>query len=69
MRWTFRTTTGSLRGGLAPVRHYLPDLHHLVWNCRIQLGKVFDLVLPLTQVADRYHATDERPAVKVLLRR
>jgi threonine dehydrogenase-like Zn-dependent dehydrogenase len=32
------------------------------------LGKVFDLTLPLDQVAEGYHAMDERRAIKALLR-
>ena len=47
---------------------YLPKLIDLVWNGKINPGKVFDLVLPLHQVADAYRAMDERRAVKVLLR-
>jgi threonine dehydrogenase-like Zn-dependent dehydrogenase len=31
-------------------------------------GKVFDLELPLDQVADAYRAMHERRAIKVLLR-
>ena len=31
------------------------------------LGKVFDLELPLAQVAEGYRAMDERRAIKVLL--
>ena len=57
-----------LHGGPAPVRKYLPKLIDLVWNGKINPGKVFDLVLPLHQVADAYRAMDERRAVKVLLR-
>jgi threonine dehydrogenase-like Zn-dependent dehydrogenase len=34
----------------------------------IQPGKVFDLTLPLDQVAEGYAAMDERRAVKTLLR-
>jgi threonine dehydrogenase-like Zn-dependent dehydrogenase len=30
-------------------------------------GKVFDLALPLDQVAEDYHAMDERRAIKALL--
>ena len=33
----------------------------------INPGKVFDLVLPLEQVADGYRAMDERRAIKTLL--
>lgn len=42
----------GLRGGPAPVRRYLPDLINLVLTGRINLGKVFDLTLPLEQVAE-----------------
>lgn len=58
----------GLRGGPAPVRHYLPNLLDRVWNRRINPGKVFDMVLPLEQVAAGYRAMDERRAIKVLLR-
>jgi threonine dehydrogenase-like Zn-dependent dehydrogenase len=57
-----------LHGGPAPVRRYLPDLIKLVWNRTIEPGKVFDLVLPLDQVAEGYSAMDERRAIKALLR-
>ncbi len=57
-----------LLGGPAPVRHYLPDLIDLVWNRKINPGKVFDLTLPLDQVAEGYRAMDERRAIKTLLR-
>lgn len=46
----------ALRGGPAPVRRFLPDM------------KVFDLTLPLDQVAGGYRAMDERRAIKALLR-
>jgi threonine dehydrogenase-like Zn-dependent dehydrogenase len=58
----------GLRGGPAPVRQFLPDLLERVWNRRIEPGKVFDLELPLAQVADAYRAMDQRTAIKVLLR-
>ena len=57
-----------LHGGPAPVRRYLPDLINLVWNKKINPGKVFDLTLPLDQVAEGYRAMDERRAIKTLLR-
>jgi threonine dehydrogenase-like Zn-dependent dehydrogenase len=56
-----------LHGGPAPVRRYLPRLIDLVLNEKINPGKVFDLVLPLQQVADGYRAMDERRAIKTLL--
>jgi len=55
-------------GGPAPVRRFLPELIDLVWNGKINPGKVFDLTLPLDQVAEGYRAMDERRAIKVLLR-
>jgi len=56
-----------LHGGPAPVRRYLPELIDLVWNRKINPGKVFDLTLPLEQVAEGYRAMDERRAIKTLL--
>ena len=58
----------GLRGGPAPVRAYLPKLLERVWDGRIEPGKVFDLTLPLDQVAEGYAAMDERRAIKTLLR-
>lgn len=57
-----------LFGGPAPVRRYLPHLIDLVLNRKIEPGKVFDLTLPLSEVAEGYHAMDERRAIKTLLR-
>src|SRR3954447_5394208 len=57
-----------LHGGPAPVRRYLPELIDLVCNGKINPGKVFDLTLPLEQVAEGYRAMDERRAIKTLLR-
>jgi threonine dehydrogenase-like Zn-dependent dehydrogenase len=57
-----------IHGGPAPVRRYLPDLIKRVWNGKINPGKVFDLTLPLDQVAEGYRAMDERRAIKALLR-
>ncbi|QSQ26264.1 zinc-dependent alcohol dehydrogenase family protein [Pyxidicoccus parkwayensis] len=57
-----------LHGGPAPVRRFLPDLIELVWSRKADPGKVFDLTLPLAQVAEGYRAMDERRAIKALLR-
>ena len=57
-----------LLGGPAPVRGFLPELIDLVWNGKINPGKVFDLTLPLAEVAEGYRAMDERRAIKALLR-
>ena len=56
-----------LLGGPAPVRQYLPDLVERIWTGRIDPGKVFDLTLPLAEVAEGYRAMDERRAIKTLL--
>jgi len=58
----------GLRGGPAPVRAYLPDLLRRVWDGRIEPGRVFDLTLPLSEVAQGYAAMDQRRAIKSLLR-
>jgi threonine dehydrogenase-like Zn-dependent dehydrogenase len=63
----FRTHV-RLFGGPAPVRRFLPQLIDLVWNRKIDPGKVFDLTLPLERVAEGYRAMDERRAIKTLLR-
>jgi threonine dehydrogenase-like Zn-dependent dehydrogenase len=57
-----------LHGGPAPVRRFLPELIDLIWDRRIDPGKVFDLELSLDQAAEAYAAMDERRAIKVLLR-
>jgi hypothetical protein len=56
-----------LHGGPAPVRRFLPELIDLIWTRRIDPGKVFDLELPLDEVAAGYEAMDQRRAIKVLL--
>src|SRR6266481_4799369 len=56
-----------LHGGPAPVRRFLPKLIDLVLNGKVDPGKVFDLALPLDQVAEGYRAMDERRVIKTLL--
>lgn len=56
-----------LHGGPAPVRRFLPELIQLIWDRRIDPGKVFDVTLSLEQAAEGYRAMDERRAIKVLL--
>ena len=58
----------GIKGGPAPVRAYLPELLDLVLARRINPGRVFDLELPVSEVAQAYRAMDERTATKVLLR-
>ena len=60
--------TPSSNDGPAPVRRFLPDLMDRVLKGSIHPGKVFDLTLPLAEVAEGYKAMDERRAIKTLLR-
>jgi threonine dehydrogenase-like Zn-dependent dehydrogenase len=66
VRRMFQKNIG-LAGGMAPVRHYLPELLELVSAGTIDPGLVFDLKLPLDKVAEGYRAMDERTAIKVYL--
>ncbi|MFI8893703.1 zinc-dependent alcohol dehydrogenase family protein [Streptomyces paradoxus] len=56
-----------LHGGPAPVRRFLPELIDLIWQRKINPGKVFDLVVPLDEAPEAYRAMDERRAVKAML--
>jgi threonine dehydrogenase-like Zn-dependent dehydrogenase len=58
----------GLAGGMAPVRAYLPELLERTLSGAIDPGKVFDMTLPLDEVAEGYRAMDERRAIKVLLK-
>jgi len=57
-----------MMGGPAPVRRYLPTLMARVLNGDLRPGRVFDMDIPLSQVAEGYRAMDARRAIKVLLR-
>jgi threonine dehydrogenase-like Zn-dependent dehydrogenase len=67
IRKLFSSNVG-VRGGVAPVRNYIPELLAEVLDGRLRPGTVFDLELPLARVAEAYAAMDERRAIKVLLR-
>ncbi len=58
----------GLNGGVASVRGYVEELLPEVLSGAINPGRVFDLELPLADVAEAYAAMDERRAIKVLLR-
>jgi threonine dehydrogenase-like Zn-dependent dehydrogenase len=53
--------------GVAPVRRYLPDLLGRVLDGSFDPGRVFDLTLPLEQVADGYAAMSDRRSIKTML--
>ncbi|HEY0237188.1 MAG TPA: zinc-binding dehydrogenase, partial [Friedmanniella sp.] len=55
-------------GGVAPVRHYLPELLADVLNGSLRPGAVFDTTMTLDQTPDAYAAMGARTAIKVLLR-
>jgi threonine dehydrogenase-like Zn-dependent dehydrogenase len=65
---TLFSTMVRLHGGPAPVRRFLPDLIDLTLRGEIDPGRVFDLDLPLDDVAEGYRAMDERRAIKAFLR-
>lgn len=58
----------GVKGGPAHCRAYLPHLLELVLACTINPGLVFDLQLPLSEIAEAYAAMDERRAIKTLVR-
>jgi threonine dehydrogenase-like Zn-dependent dehydrogenase len=58
----------GLRGGVAPVRRYLPELLDDVLAGRINPGRVFDFETDLEHIPDAYEAMSERRAVKALIR-
>lgn len=60
-------TQQRMLGGPAPVRRFLPDLMDRVLAGKVHPGKVFDLVLPIAEVAEGYRAMDERRAIKTML--
>ncbi|KQV06875.1 zinc-dependent alcohol dehydrogenase family protein [Leifsonia sp. Root112D2] len=67
VRRLFNSNVG-VNGGVAPVRNYVEELLPEVLDGRLDPGRVFDLELPLADVAEAYAAMDERRAIKVLLR-
>ena len=58
----------AVRGGVAPVRAYLPELMAEVLVGALDPSPVFDLSLPLDRAPEGYAAMDRRTAIKVLLR-
>ncbi len=58
----------GLRGGVAPVRKYLPELLAAVLAGEIEPGRVFDFETDLEHIVDAYDAMDQRRAIKSLVR-
>ncbi|MFD6288738.1 zinc-dependent alcohol dehydrogenase family protein [Streptomyces sp. NPDC060205] len=57
----------ALRGGVAPVRSYIPELLPDVLDGTVDPSPVFDLTVPLDGVPDGYKAMDGRTALKVMV--
>jgi threonine dehydrogenase-like Zn-dependent dehydrogenase len=58
----------GLRGGVAPVRRYIPELLDDVLEGRINPGRVFNFETDLDGIREAYDAMDERRAIKSLVR-
>ena len=57
----------ALRGGVAPVRAYLPELLADVLARRLDPSPVLDLTVDLDGVPSGYAAMDQRTAMKVMV--
>lgn len=63
----FRKNIGVV-GGVAPAASYIPQLMPDVLSGELDPGAVFDLTLPLSDLAKGYEAMDQRQAIKVLIK-
>ncbi|SFW45358.1 zinc-dependent alcohol dehydrogenase family protein [Amycolatopsis australiensis] len=57
----------TVTGGVAPARHYIPELLPDVLDGKYQPGKVFDRTIDVEGVPDGYRAMAAREALKVLI--
>jgi threonine dehydrogenase-like Zn-dependent dehydrogenase len=57
----------GLRGGVSPVRRYIPELLDDVLEGRIHPGLVFDFTADLSGIKEAYEAMEQRRAIKSLL--
>jgi threonine dehydrogenase-like Zn-dependent dehydrogenase len=57
----------SRRGGVAPVRAYIPELLADVLAGRLDPSPVLDLTVDLAGVPEGYRAMDAREAIKVMV--
>lgn len=58
----------TIGGGIAPTRTYIPELLPDVLSGKLDPSPVFDLTLPLSELAKGYEAMDKRNSVKVLIK-
>lgn len=63
----FRENIGVI-GGVAPAATYIPQLMPAMLSGKLDSSAVFDLTLPLAELAEGYAAMDKREAIKVLVR-
>jgi len=57
----------ALAGGVASARHYADELLRDVLAGKLDPSPVFDVTMPLSEVAHGYAAMDDRSALKVML--
>jgi threonine dehydrogenase-like Zn-dependent dehydrogenase len=62
------TRNVEVKGGICPVRAYLPELLTEVENGRLDASPIFDYAVSLDDVLDGFKAMDTRAALKVLVR-
>jgi threonine dehydrogenase-like Zn-dependent dehydrogenase len=58
----------TVTGGVAPARHYIPELLPDVLDGKYQPGKVFDRTIGVEGIPGGYRAMADREALKVLIR-
>ncbi|WP_329052346.1 zinc-dependent alcohol dehydrogenase family protein [Amycolatopsis sp. NBC_01488] len=58
----------TVTGGVAPARHYIPELLPDVLDGKYQPGRVFDRTIGIEGVPDGYRAMADREALKVLIK-
>lgn len=58
----------TIGGGIAPTASYTPELLADVLSGELDPSPVFDLTLPLSELAKGYEAMDQREAIKVLIK-
>jgi threonine dehydrogenase-like Zn-dependent dehydrogenase len=58
----------AVKGGVAPVRAYIPRMMDEVMAGRLDPSPVLDMEVPLDGVPEGYAAMDQRKAIKVMMR-
>lgn len=58
----------TIGGGVSSAASYIPKLLPMVLSGKLNLSPIFDLTLPLSELAKGYAAMDQRKAIKVLIK-